>query len=74
LIARIEHDAFARSRVIGTGLAASAGLGFRDVRRFVFVAFIRLVGCASRRHRHFEIFERQLQLLDLALDLSICDL
>ena len=68
MIARIEHDAFARSRRVDTGLAASARLGFLDGPRLGFVAPIRIVGRTGRRHRHFEIFERQLQLLDLALD------
>ena len=54
---------------VDTGFAAPARLGLFEGRRLAFVAFVRLVGRVSRRHRHFEIFERQLQLLDLALDL-----
>ena len=50
---RIEHDAFARSRCVDTGLAAPARLGFLEGRRLAFVAFIRLVGRVGRRHRHF---------------------
>jgi hypothetical protein len=68
MIARVEHDAFARSRRVDTGLASPARLGFFDRRRLGFVALIRVVGRYGRRHRHFEIFERQFQLLDLAPD------